>query len=199
MLCAASDRKQLVAGTTMKAVIELISAREAASLCWCKPVETETETQVNHYGATGCLTQMSHLRLLFPPHPDPKHNFPPFLIPGSWTSAQFHFAMWQLCYLCHLGLSGRSISAAANSHVCISLGPFVRRKRQDGGGGGNLSAQISFHLWYRSTSFTRAKWDFRKEIFLGERALKLNHGNTKGRSWLRNSLRHTQKKVRIWA
>lgn len=44
-------------------------------------------------------------------------------------SAQFHFTIWQLCYLCHLNLSARSISAAANLHVCISLGSFVRKRQ----------------------------------------------------------------------
>lgn len=44
-------------------------------------------------------------------------------------SAQFHFTIWQLCYLCHLDLSGRAISAAGNLHVCISLGSFVRKRQ----------------------------------------------------------------------
>lgn len=83
--------------------------------------------------------------------------------------------------------------------TCLHLVRVIckeKAKCQDSERGGNFSAQISFHLWYQSTSFTRAKWDFRKEIF--ERALKLKHGNTKARSWLCNSLRHTQKKVHIW-
>lgn len=45
------------------------------------------------------------------------------------VSAQLHFTIWQLCYLCHLDLSGRSISAAGNLHVCISLGSFVRKRQ----------------------------------------------------------------------
>lgn len=52
-------------------------------------------------------------------------------------SAQFHFTIWQPRYLCHLDLSGRSISSAGNLHVCISLGPFVRQSvrtvKEEGG------------------------------------------------------------------
>lgn len=44
-------------------------------------------------------------------------------------SAQFHFTIWQSCYLCYLDLSGRSISSTSNLHVCISLGPFVQQRQ----------------------------------------------------------------------
>lgn len=74
---------------------------------------------------------------------------------------------------------------------------MAKAKCQDSERGGNFSTQISFHLWYQSTSLTRVKWDFGKEIF--EQPLKLKHGNTKTRLWLCNSLWHTRKKVHIWA
>lgn len=74
---------------------------------------------------------------------------------AATNSPQFHFTIWQLCYPCYLYLTGRSISSAANLHVCIS---FVRWSVSAVKKGG-----ISFHLWYPSTSLAHAEWD--SEIF----------------------------------
>lgn len=82
-------------------------------------------------------------------------------------SAQFHFTIWQLRCLCHLDLSGSSISSTGNLHVCISLWSFVRQRQkcQDGGRGGDFSAQISFHLWCKSAALTRVKLAFSERRF----------------------------------
>lgn len=67
-----------------------------------------------------------------------KCNFPPFLITDClpWSQLSSILPSDSRACLCHLDLSGRSISSAGNLHVCISLGPFarhsVRTVKEDG-------------------------------------------------------------------
>lgn len=145
--------------------------------------ERRTDTQVITslaQEATVCLTQIAP-SASFPNPPSPIRNaissiFDYRLL--AVISAQFHFTIWQLCYLCHWDLSGRSISSTGNLHVCISLGPFVKAtaKHLGSGRGGNFSAQISFHLWYPCVSL---------------RVLNLKHSDTKARPWICNPFIHS--------